>query len=250
MLLCLLAILPARLAHADALAELLEERPAVFAPADEPKLGTWRATTLAQSLTPLAASTRGFYRGLGLSGILGGAQLIYQGVAFIRAFDLSIERLDACEQDDCGTAEIYGAIGGMYSIFIGISLAVPGVAAIAGGAYMMVDNVAPVSADAALQRRYDAGYLKGLGLGLLLTGALNMTAGAIFVGFDATDVYARGAPGRAIGVVSVALGGAQVVAGGVMALVGRSRLSESLARVSLAPLAGPGLGGAVLAGRF
>lgn len=89
------------------------------------------------------------------------------------------------------------------------------------------------------------------GIGLLATGALNIFWSGMFLGYKVEEAFDDNEEtGHTICLVMLGVGAAQVVGGGIMALVGHSKAASALTRVSLTPVAMPGGGALMLGGRF
>ena len=201
-------------------------------------------------LSPRAAYNHGFQAGLGWSGIMAGPQLVFWSYPFFHLFDMSLD-VTPCSGDICEVEVFLAGVGGGGSLVIALLASGAGLAAGVAGTYLVVKHHPGRLPDARTSRAYSSGLIKGVGIGMLATGTLNVILASMFVGGGGGELFHENEDtGHALTVAMLGVGLAQVVGGGVLALVGHGRAAGVLTRVSVSPVALPGGGAVMFGGRF
>lgn len=199
--------------------------------------------------TPQSAYNHGFHVGLGVSGILAGPQIIAWGVPFYYATSQVLDEAD-CKGSGCTGWEVFAGIGATSTLFVAILSTVWGVASTSAGVYLVATHRQGRLPTVRMRRASRAGFAKGLGLGLVATGVLNVTMGTMFVTTELYKGWGDDDAGYAISLALLIAGGVELLGGGVLAITGHMAGQDAMQRVSLAPSVWPGGGGLVLGGRW
>ncbi len=186
------------------------------------------------TMTLQRAYTHGFHEGLGWSGIIGGPQLVLWGMPF---YWLAGENKETAP---------------LTLLYFAIPTTVLGVSAVGVGIWQIATHRQGTLPGARHRRVYRAAFAKGMGLGMVVTGALNMTVSGMLLFYEGDEIWGGDEElGKSMNTALFIAGGAQLLAGGVMALAGHLISDKVLEhRLSLAPSLLPGGGGLVLGGRF
>ena len=237
-----------------ALAQPVFDEPGVVpaAPGHGVSLGDrMRARRGAPPMSPHPANTHGFHAGLGYAGIMACPQLVLWSYPFFRVFEWSVSAGDCSGGDLCDVERFLAGIGGTGSMVIALFTSLGGLAAGVTGTYLVVEHSQSGLKSPRLSSAYDAGLVKGMGIGLLATGTVNVFMAGLFLGAQGEELFTDDEDaGEALLWTMLGVGLAQVVGGGIMALVGHSQASDVLTNVSVAPVALPGGGAVMLGGRF
>ena len=234
---------PARRALADA-----DEPGATTSGAPDKATPGFERIRLSGSRAPLSLNmvyNKGFHEGLGWSGIIAGPQLLMWSYPFYNAAITIFD--ESCTGSGCEGWIVLAGMGGGAALFVAILATVWGVAATTTGIVLVAKNHISDVPTGRLSRAHGAGFVKGMGLGLMAQGALNVYMAGMFLGYQIHEAFGDRDTGKAISWTMLALGGAQVVGGGIMALAGHYKAAAAMTRLSVAPVALPG-GAMVTAG--
>jgi hypothetical protein len=196
-------------------------------------------------ISPAGARSRGFASGLGWSGIIAAPQIALVGVPFFRITEIDPD----APREHPGSESIDRAVG----TFTGVMITAGAASALGAGIFLVLDNRLPGEPGPLQRRAYHAGFVKGMGLGLLAVGALDALIGALMLQGTEHGIragYGSDTAGKVVSYAMIGAGGAQVLAGAVMALWGHHRAATLLQRASLSPTWSPGGAGALLTLRF
>lgn len=209
--------------------------------ADEPGLirGEPRVTLRAPSgpgggMSLQAAYTHGFHEGLGWAGIMGGPQIILWGVPFYWfASELEATSVPAM-------------------LYLAIPSTVFGLSAIGVGIWQIATHRQGELPTGQHRSVYNRALVKGMGLGILATGALNLTLSGLLLFYGGEEIWGGDEEfGDSMNTGLFIAGGVELLVGGAMTLVGHLAADKIMSRrVTLSPLVLPGGGGLVLGGRW
>jgi hypothetical protein len=196
----------------------------------------------------LTEGNRGHAAGVGWSLIIAGPQAMAWSYPFWYS---AVVLFDWVAEHGTSTGLIFSGdalVAGIGATLIAVAATGGGVLCIIGGISRVTRHPRASEEQQAVQA-YDAGLYRGMGVGLMITGGAQALVSGLFLVREVTLLFGDEEAGRRLCYVMLGLGGAQLVAGGVMTLVGH--LSRPKPRqVSVAPLVTPGGGALVVSGRF
>ena len=142
-----------------------------------------------------------------------------------------------------------GIMGGPQLIFA-IPTTVLGASAVGVGIWQIATHRQSTLPGARHRRVYNSAFVKGMGLGMLITGVLNMTVSGMLLFYDGGVVWGGDDEfGETMNTALFIAGGVELLAGGIMTLAGHLVSDKILQnRLSLAPSVFPGGGGGVMLG--
>ena len=189
---------------------------------------------LRTSMTLQSAYTHGFHAGLGWSGIMAGPQLVLWGVPFYWL---------------AGEDKV---VAPTLLLYFAIPSTILGASAVGVGIWQISTHRQSTLPSARHRSVYNSAFVKGMGLGLVVTGVLNMTVSGMLLFYDGGVVWGGDEEfGKSMNTALFIAGGVELLAGGIMTLAGHLGTEKILSnRFSLAPTAWPGGGGLVVGGQF
>ncbi len=201
-------------------------------PAPRVKLRT--GPRLRTSMTLQRAYTHGFHEGLGWSGILCGPQLVLWGVPFYWV---------AAEDKTAAPVMLF---------YLAVPSTILGASAVGVGIWQIATHRQSKLPTARHRSVYNSAFVKGMGLGLLITGVLNMTVSGLLLFYEGGEVWGGDEElGQSMNTALFVAGGVEILAGGIMTLAGHMVADKILSsRLVVAPTALPGGAGLVVGGRF
>ena len=199
-----------------------------------PRLRLHTGPRLRGTMTLQRAYTHGFHEGLGWSGIMGGPQLVLWGVPFY---------LMAKDHKERAPVTL---------LYVAVPSTVLGISAVGTGIWQIATHRQGTLPSAMHRRVYHGAFAKGMGIGMLITGVLNMTVSGLLLFVEGDEIWGGDEElGKSMNTALFVAGGVEIVAGGIMTLAGHLISDKILQhRVSLAPSLLPGGGGLVLGGQF
>ena len=189
---------------------------------------------LRTSMTLQRAYTHGFHAGLGWSGIISGPQLVLWGVPFY--WMASQDKINA----------------GPLMLYFAIPSTILGASAVGVGIWQISTHRQSTLPSGMHRSVYNSAFVKGMGLGLLITGVLNMTVSGMLLFYEGDEVWGGDEElGKSMNTALFVAGGVELLAGGIMTIAGHAMADKILSnRLSLAPVAFPGGGGLLVGGQF